>query len=229
MKKILYALLLPALFCVSSYAQIRYRAVCFEPVSGLESVFLREGSQMKEIKLPSDHFTPQDKYSGGRNIVFVKQELKDGRYADVPVAQAKVQDGVNNVILLFIASSEEEKKSTGMAYQIVPIPEADSSFREGSVRFVNLSPNVFKWKIGEFESELGPRKINTFTASKLPSALSVFLSYKDTEFNEWRPLSSTNWTFTSGRRVLLFVYYDKEEETVRTKGITDGMSPTVNQ
>ncbi len=231
MKKIISIILgLSFLFLTTLLsAQTMFRAICFKPIDGLESVYIKHGSDLVEIKLPTDSFSSPEKYYGSSPVIFYKQDMKDGRPVETAIAEATLPEGVKNVIFLFIPSSESEAKS-GRLYQVIVMPEDDSNFQEGTVRFVNLSPNAFKAKIGDQELVVGSRKISTFKPEKIPLTLSVSLTYKESnDAKEWRPLSSTNWSFTARRRVLLFVYYDEEDESMRTKGISDTIGQRRNQ
>ncbi len=202
---------------------VKTRLVHLGTKAPIHDVGLWKDGKFEELRIPSSHFPEPVEYVGPNPITFVYLvENEAGEKRPVPVAQAYIPEGSEEVLLLMVpmapkktsaAKSEKGEDHAGAAphrYAVKVIDFSPSVFPDGSFFLWNLTGRPLVGVVGEvsFQAEPNRHLILQPDINGKPKALDAKIMYADDASR--KSYTSRKWFLQPHQKFMMVMTADPE-------------------
>jgi len=136
---------------------VHFSALSWEPFKE-EGIKVDTGNGVKELRISHRARMPAMRYVGTNPIVFFRERTVPESEAPVrvPVAVARIPEGMRRVMLFFIPTNHAEGENEGLLYRVIVLDDSLEAFPKGGYRFMSASKSKLSVLFDKARFQLNP-------------------------------------------------------------------------
>tara|TARA_R100000027_G_scaffold184_1_gene208 strand:- start:7638 stop:8354 length:717 start_codon:yes stop_codon:yes gene_type:complete len=181
--------------------QVDFTTLNWEP-SVIQDLKFEIDGEVRTLSVYNRGLSIPENYSGPADLKFFREvsNPQTGEMVRVPVAQTRLPDNVDEVLLIFQKNAKSQRES----YRVFPIPRNRDQFPPGSYQIINFSDFNISGKIGKEMFSLAKRD-SVIIELPAQQAATIEVKFAREEGEGWKLAYSSLWGHKADNRVNIFM------------------------